>query len=107
MISLHHQSPNSLSSMVCSVISELSVTTQKQLLGVICSGHRLTSTSDPSFINVFSIPNLNIVELSQTAQFILENLRTKWPVSAAPSCWSPLILRQVKYHILIDFLNKF
>lgn len=93
--------------MVCSVVAEVSSSTQKNILGIKCSGYQIHSTCNPSFENVFSLPNRTIEELANVAQLMLENLRSKWPVSASPSCWSPLIQRHVcflNFFVLFSFL---
>ena len=91
---MYNQSPNSLSSMLCSVVSEILPSIQHTILGTICSGHNLNFAGDPGFENVFSIPDCSVEEFTNSAQIILETLRNKWPVSAASEYYS-LLQRQV------------
>lgn len=77
--------------MLCSVVSEISTDIQRQLLGAICSGHHLITTGDPSFENVFSIPDCTVEEAANITQMTFESLRSKWSVSL--SC--PIIQREV------------
>lgn len=79
LVSLYNQAPNSLSSMLCSVVAEFTQQMQHNLLGVVFSGHNLVSSSG-GWENIFTNPTDSLLyHLSQLLS-LLESLRSKWPI---------------------------
>ena len=89
---MYSESPNTLSSMLCSVVSELPPRMQA-LLGLVCVGHHLTTFTNNT-VNVFSISRRSLLESNNEIQASLEFLRSKWPISPTMD-YQPILKRQV------------